>query len=167
MKILVIIDMQPKFEASKDEKTQAAVVTQIKLAKRHNWPIVVVEFAADQCRQQFEGWEKGPLLRESPTHFVILKEVEKYPRFLLVLKDADDGSAKIISARNKQSWRAIRTFRVMGVNTGACVKKTAAGLAVKYSVEVYAPGCNAPEWSVNDNPWMREQMPQNITWEKG
>lgn len=139
---LVIIDMQPIFPASGAKNIQSPILREIRLAKKHNYPIVVVEYRF--------------LKNYSRTRKYITKELGK--KFILVEKDRDDGSgalAPVLKGITKS-----KNVRLVGVNTHGCVKDTAEGLQWHgYNVKVVGDACNA-EWST-DHQWALSKLTKN------
>ena len=108
--ILLIIDMQPRFEAANNMPTRMAVLREIAKAKAMNMPVIVVEFDGSGL-----------------SHQEILEAVKDYGRTVRVLKQQDDGSNEVLRACTVQGWEPI-SFTVVGVNTDACVARTVNGL---------------------------------------
>ena len=123
---LVVVDMQPKFVASQNERTIKMVQKEIKMAMDNKCPIVFLEYE-----------EYGPTDKR-------LKEVIKgYKKCKFVKKRMDDGSDYVIRICNLHKY-PLNNFRVCGVNTGACVKSTVSGLATLPYTHIKVPkgACN-------------------------
>ena len=133
--ILIIIDMQGDFWASKHKPTQHNILTEIKKARFHKDFIVVLEYG---------GY--------GATHKNIMQAVAtNYKNWKLLFKYDDDGSDVVAEYLNKAQINPIN-FRVCGVNASYCVKRTAAGLSVIYQsakIEVVKKAC----WCIRENPW--------------
>lgn len=108
--ILLIIDMQPRFEAANNMTTRMAVLREIAKARALNMPIIVVEFDGSGL-----------------SHAEILEAVKDYPKHVRIVKGQDDGSTEILRACTLASWEPV-SFTVCGVNTDACVARTVSGL---------------------------------------
>lgn len=124
---LVVVDMQPVFEASRHPDTIIAVTTEILAAKQKKWPIILVEYKG--CGRTHGGFDA--LLRG-------------YPRKARIGKWNDDGSAEVIRTLVRREF-PYQTLRVCGVNTDCCVWATVHGLLnrlEKSKVEVVKRACN-------------------------
>ena len=130
--LLIVVDMQPKFEVSCDVEVLEAVASQIRAAKRRGWPI---------CFLEFDG-------NFGSTHKVLRELASDYSKHDYVYKSEADGSLQIADwlKGNPQFWAGI--FRVCGVNLHCCVKHTANGLAHKFPeniVKVLRKACRDTE----------------------
>lgn len=105
---LVIIDMQPEFEASRGKKIIDEHVKQIKNAISNKHHIVIIEFA-----------DSGD------THKRITQAVKGYDSVGYITKDTCSGSHKLVKHFNKLGYWP-KEISFMGVNTGACVGDTVA-----------------------------------------
>jgi len=131
-KTLVIVDMQPVFQASRDPNTIIAVTHEIFMARQNNHAIIIVEYA-----------------RSGKTHAGFNELLKGYPHKARVSKHDDDGSKEIVRALCRRNF-PMNTLRVCGVNTDCCVYETVTGLIKKLSktkIEVVKKACN----SVTDN----------------
>ena len=125
---LCIIDMQPFFNSSQADFVIEGVLNQIRLAKRRDAGVVLVEYVS--CG----GTDKR-----------IKEALKGYKRFYKVRKNSNDGSKVIINAIKCKHSFSKKRIRVCGVNTGYCVYETAAGLANKLpgvSIELAEDACN-------------------------
>lgn len=112
---LVLVDVQPPFLAAcKDPYLIASIVRQVELAVRCGWAIVLIEA---------KPWAYG-----ATTEVVTDLLKGKYERFNSCSKEGDDGSLAVLDSCRRLGYPD-RFFRVAGVLVGACVKKTAWGLA--------------------------------------
>jgi len=132
-RVLVIIDMQTGkggFGPARCEVTQFEIVKQINLARKKGWEIVVVEMC--WC---------GPT-----TEFIRSALVGYY--YETVTKVIDSGGAEVLEVNSNGD-----IYRLVGVNTYACVMRTGIDLAnAGKSVEIWFPACN--DWKgrgVNEN----------------
>lgn len=124
---LVVVDMQPKFEAARIRRCVDNVLAEIAKAKADGAAIIVLEY---------RGF--------GPTNSRITKAVRSYDRGYFVTKSWDDGSDEVISTCS--IYQLARDFRVVGVNYGACVKSTALGLrGHKHHVVVIKKACRQPQ----------------------
>lgn len=143
---LVVVDMQPDYEASCHPWTITKVKKAITSARHANWGIVIVEFA-DHC----------------PTHRCLLKPLlrkTRYDKFTVVEKDIPNGSEPIIAAI--QNFEFDDTLiRVCGVNTDQCVQETVSGLARRLErskIEVITDACNCD----TGNRWKSFERLDNV-----
>lgn len=107
---LVIIDMQSGFGADKIPHTTAAILREIKAAKKNKWGIVTLEY---DCHGQ--------------TIEPIKREIGRYRRFVSMEKSRDAGDREVLSAIADYSLPA-DSLRVCGINAAACVAQTIRGL---------------------------------------
>lgn len=127
--MLVVIDMQSNFDASKNKVTQRNICREIISARKKNEPVVVMEFSG--C---------------DPT-LPIIKKRAQTAKAVFLKKNRDDGSAEIVSWAKRMNvplWK----IRVCGVNTAACVAATVRGLSSKLpssEIVVVADACNGSE----------------------
>ncbi len=130
--MLVIVDMQPSFDAANCVKTITEVILEIEYARKTNEPIIVLEF---------EDYGE--------THEDIMKALEGYDNYKIVTKPDNDGSTEVIEAVNKFGLHHDNlTFHVCGVNFHACVSDTVCGLAYDFGVE--KENLNVIETACND-----------------
>ena len=123
---LVVVDMQPRFEAAKIRRCIDNVLAEIAVAKSEGAAIVVLEY---------RGF--GPSNRR------ITQAVRSYERGYFQEKCWDDGSREVFQMC--ETYHLPRNFRVVGVNYGACVKSTAIGLRErKHTVVVVKKACRQP-----------------------
>ena len=101
---LVIIDMQPSFEACND--AAEAVAKEVHRARERRTGIIVVEYYS--C---------------GPTHRLIQQAIRGYDRQAWVTKDDDNGGREVVAAaREHKFWN--KSWRFCGVNTCYCVSET-------------------------------------------
>lgn len=131
---LVIVDMEPAFCMCAD--TIAAVIEEIKYAKTHNYPVVVVEFSV-----------KGG------THKEIMDALNNFKvRYSVVLKHTVSGAREVIDACLIGNFPTLE-FRVCGAYTHACVEETAKGICSivpDATVSMIEEACYCPygnDWS--------------------
>jgi nicotinamidase-related amidase len=105
---LCIVDMQPKFKASKFVVDN--VITYAKRAIETKSPIVVLEY---------KGYGN--------THIKILRVLETAPKGLVKFrtKPIDNGGPQFLEAIK---WRRIKRVEICGVNGCACVNRTREGI---------------------------------------
>lgn len=135
MRTLVVVDMQPSFEAAKNAKTIKQVVKLTKEAVSTGNRVVVLEY---------ENY--------GSTHKKILDLLN--PDFCKVIKKSADGGHFHVAAAiqdfngfdgmgNPKNY----TIDVCGVNLNACVRQTALGLKkLGFEVNVIKEACNQPSW---------------------
>ncbi len=110
-KVLVLIDMQPHFEASQNPLTIEACKDEITNAISKGWYIFLLEW-----------------IYEGPTDSRLTRLTDGYELTSSITKDRDDGSDSIMSHVYRLGIVNSK-FRVCGVNTDACVLATVHGLA--------------------------------------
>jgi nicotinamidase-related amidase len=123
--MLVVVDMQKAFYTS--GAILEDVLEEVKATmKKREWIVFL----------QYKGNGK--------TIVSLRNLVKDYPRKAFVTKSHDDGSYWLF-ARIEQLNLRPRKFRVCGVNTNACVKRTVFGLAMRSDIpiEVMKNLCNA------------------------
>lgn len=129
--VLVVVDMQPIFEAAKCNKTASAVLALIDKAKLAGSLIVILEYEA-----------------HGPTRTDIMQAVESYNKYKVATKNTDGGGKEV------QQFIDGHTHAVLcGVNYGACVFHTANELKKAINVLVVRNACNQPShwsWSMDD-----------------
>lgn len=127
---LVVVDMQPKFASANHRRVIRNVKREISQAIADNADIVVLEY-------KYHG----------QTNRSIAKMVRSYDRGYFVMKLCDDGSiplSQVVEIHNLST-----NFRFVGVNYGACVRRTIDGLvSIGYNdIVVVEDACNQPiDW---------------------
>lgn len=134
MTTLCIVDMQTSFETAKMCLTE--VCYQIRLAKRRNAGIVILEYGDE------------PDYQYGKTHSRIKKLLCSYNRKIYVKKSGDGGGAEFIAAAAKKNFD-ISKVRFVGVNRCACVKLTIrefkrAKRKAKVEIAIAATWCEPP-----------------------
>ena len=133
-KTLVIVDMQPHFDAACDTRTQQEIIKLIKEAKSNGDYIIVLEY-------DLSDWGAHD---EVLTFDNIRSAIGTYDDYFLGIKDVDDGSL-IVDEIVRDNHLQTNDMIVCGVNAHACVKATALGLANRFqSVTVVGKACNDP-----------------------
>ena len=123
---LLIVDMQPYFDAANHKATISNIVEEIEKAKKQRIGIVILEFS---------GY--------GPTHAKIKKALVRYSRVAVYQKCDDDGSVEARRAAKKRGFDPDH-WRVCGVNTDCCVAATVTGLLSKgCKVDVVCRACNS------------------------
>lgn len=115
---LVIVDMQPHFEASFCEDTIAAIQREILTAQLLRKGIVVLEYGG-----------------AGDTHPAILDMVKGYNRFAKRQKYGNSGYQQILTTCRKRRF-AMSAFRICGVNLHACVYDTVRDLTYHLEAKV-------------------------------
>lgn len=140
--ILLVIDMQPSYDAANHPETLAAVMREIEDAKAKGHGIYVVEF-------DYAG----------KSHQKIYDATFSYALTRKVTKHADDGSLWILEQLDRDAWTT-KKFKVTGVNIDYCVASTVRGIAAKrpgtYEIEVVKDACYGQDhgrtwWWVKDH----------------
>lgn len=142
--ILLVIDMQPNFVASNNIRLIANCAREIRRAIRAGNRIVFVEYLG-------EGKTHRPLVQLVHEYDDYDTELYRYPRYTVVGKTEDDGSAVIYEHLKTLKRRGPYTFTVIGVNTDACVRKTVLGLTKRRGtvINVIKNACNQPKTWIN------------------
>lgn len=139
MSHLVIVDMQPRFEAANCDNTAENIIRLVKVARKRKWRISVLEYS-------FQG----------PTREDIKKAVGKYRKAKYIMKSNDDGSEELAEA-----WRIKdgEKFLICGVNYTACVARTAIGVQRLRigTAKIVQDACNQPGSWVNEF-WYRPSL---------
>lgn len=148
-KTLVVVDMQPCFEASNDPNTIIAVTNEIMVAKQNNDAIIMVEY--DSSGRSHCGFD------------AILKD---YYYKSKITKKNDDGSKEIIRALKRRKFPA-RILRVCGVNTDCCVFDTVLGLLnglKNTKIELVKKACNTDDssFSWKNSPFNHLEFDSNF-----
>lgn len=115
---LVIIDMQTEFHASNPYWLIKNICEKIKLFKRDQRPIYVLEYSGD-----------------GPTQQPIMDLLCDYPKCYILEKSQDDGS-KVIT-RHFMRHGISRHVYLTGVNADACVLQTAKGLKSRIRLKLF------------------------------
>jgi len=128
---LVIVDMQPEFEAVNEDWLIEAVCEEIALAKRRNLAIIVLEY---------DGFGE--------THQDIMDTIGDYPKCFVETKFDDDGSEEVANICTQHDLP--EKFVVCGVNYSACVQRTITGMVYEQhyyagDIAVLYHACNDPE----------------------
>jgi nicotinamidase-related amidase len=142
--ILVIVDMQPEFEASSNAETLSEIRKLISFFKHNYFPIIVLEYGNPDII-------KPPSYRLycGTTHeqlMSLLLYPQRYCKLVVVEKYCNDGSAFVLETCAEREFSQAH-FVLCGVNTDACVSATAHGLAVRRrssKVSVIAAACHTP-----------------------
>lgn len=126
--VLVVIDMQPEFEAANDLQTINAVAREITKAREAKQWIFFLEYQND-----------------GPTHPCLVNLIKGYEKVEFIQKTRDDGSYWIHEDCRELDL-APEAFVVCGVNTAACVVSTVRGLSKIFfqntPVRVVRDACN-------------------------
>lgn len=135
---LVVIDMQPLFEASLSPQLIDSVRQCVTAGRAAQLDIVVLEYN-----------ESGATY---PNLLLPLLAPSRYERFQILEKYCDDGSIWVRQACKELGY-SNRRFYLCGVNISACVKSTAVGLKREYpeaDIAVLVEACGdrrADPWS--------------------
>jgi nicotinamidase-related amidase len=138
MHTLVIVDMQNNFFATRNTNLKKNIIREIKLSKKHNWPIIILEFA--NCDR---------------TLLCIRSLLNSYKNCFYEIKYENDGSKEVIHAINKRiTINNSKNIRVVGVETNFCVGDTIRSLIhKKYNVSVVSNACRSS--------WLNTYFKQN------
>ena len=134
---LVVVDMQPDFDAACSFDVIVGVTEQILYAKQHKWPIILLEY-------------KGCGL----THDALAALLKGYSHKARIGKIDDDGSREVVRCLQRRNFPRHR-LRICGVNTDCCVYQTVEGLLNRLdnSIVELAKNACATEWGEVD--WRR------------
>lgn len=128
MYTLVLVDMQPYFEAANSRRVRANCKREIEKAMDRRAAIIFVEF--NNC---------GPTVKS------LIEMTDDYDRRFFAYKDCDDGSAEVSDVINVNGLAA-KKLKVCGVNTDCCVKATVTGLTARLpnaNIQVIGDACNS------------------------
>lgn len=129
--VLVVVDMQPRFDASNDERVLQRNERAILEALEADVPIVVLEYK----------WY-------GKTHKRLMDLIKK-GRYVVKKKDSDDGSFEVNQAICRLKIEPKVLF-ITGVNANACVESTFQGLAeTGFVVKVLSGACNCTNFGNN------------------
>ena len=132
---LVIVDMQPSFDAS--ALVLPDVMDEVKLALQNDWAIVILEF-----------------YNQGPTYPCILELAKQSRRHTVETKFKNGGEREIRVACQRLNLPTAR-FRVCGVNTHACVSATVNGIAKTYAQSMVVVVQNACAHTLRQNNWRK------------
>lgn len=131
MYTLVVVDMQPCFQASQNQETIDRTKDLIRQAVKDGAPIVFLEYS---------GYDK----EEGSTDSRLRATVEGYNQVHYKLKHHNDGSRQVKETVDEHGYPT-DTIRVCGVNTNYCVRETVLGLKelkIAKKIEVSQKGTN-------------------------
>jgi nicotinamidase-related amidase len=138
---LVIVDMQPQFQAANNPSTVQGVCRAVRQAKQSGQTIVVLEFG---------GYGN--------THIDILDEIGDYDKVKWKTKYKDDGSLEVINAFEFDGRPLPDEFHVCGVNLSCCVEETIDGLLYRCNkpVKMLVDAVNQPSyWASRESTILR------------
>jgi nicotinamidase-related amidase len=123
MYTLVVIDMQHCYSSSRNSKLKAEIIRQIDLAKECQFPIILVEM--------HHTGQTVPSIRSRAGRY----------RVTTVVKPRCDGSSEVVDRIKKLNLH--KKVRMVGVETGVCVRETAEGIVKHrgFSVDLVRAGC--------------------------
>lgn len=127
---LVVVDMQPEFDAACCPDVIVGVAREIMEAKRKKWPVVFLEYL--------------PKENIGETHYGLLSLLKGYSRKARIGKTDDDGSYEALRAIRRRKFPE-KTLRVCGVNTDCCVASTVLGFLDRTESEIHVVK-DACEW---------------------
>jgi len=138
---LVIVDMQPAFEAAKCNVTTDNVKRLIRQAIQDKANIITLEY---------EGF--------GPTRADLMTDLCSYNKYSNAKKNDDDGADEAIEAGASMFSKVV----VCGVNTSFCVKSTVDGLIRNgKEVVVVKNACNNPKYHQENTRYSIEEMKHN------
>ena len=127
---LVIIDMQPDFEAANYDWLVERIVEDVEQAKENRANILVVEYN-----------DYGD------THEKIMEAIGDYLNAYTIEKWDDDGSEEIMDAI--EDYKLFPELHICGINYSACVERTIRGLLMSEyppnDIYVIVESCTNPE----------------------
>jgi hypothetical protein len=139
---LVIVDMQPRFEAATYKEVRKEVVAEIKRTKANR--ILLVEYLP--CRWNIQ--DKHSCTCKEIVDAILEKFQDGFGMHFRIFKQDDDGSKAIQEVMSRESSPDV--IQLVGVNLSACVAATAEGLAGVYPnsrIEVIEAACG-DDWSM-------------------
>lgn len=136
-KTLVVIDMQPSFQAANSPQVIVGVTKQILEAKLNNWPIVVLEY--DQC---------------GSTHPALISLLKGYKHKSVITKKDDDGSKELIKCLQRRKFPESELL-ICGVNADCCVITTIYGILNKLTNTIIELSKEACATELGDIDWRR------------
>ena len=128
MYTLVVVDMQPMFDAANRKRVREECLKAIQKAIEINAPIIFLEFNGYDC-----------------THLELTKPC--MGNHYVKTKYTDDGSPEVYETVLK--YQLPRNFRVCGINTDCCVHATVSGMSARFptsTIEVIAAACDS-DWN--------------------
>jgi nicotinamidase-related amidase len=135
MYTLIVVDMQPGFDAANDERTINNCISYVRQAKKDKATIIIMEYGYDdECNTY------------GKTHKSITKYLSRYENYYRVVKRQDDGSSAVLTHEVAFHFKQ-NDVRICGVNTAACVARTALGMKERFNlsnVKVLLDACNQP-----------------------
>lgn len=155
---LVIVDMQPVFGSSQDKTLIKSIRDQIRLAKRRNMVILIVEYVGMACDEQD---------RTARTDYRIIAAIGNYVNVYFLKKTTNNGGPPIHDLLKRlfavEQYRQ-STFQVVGVNTTACVLSTVEGLSKRFpqaKIQVPIECCRDNRSEIYSLQRLQELMPEN------
>ncbi len=133
--VLIVVDMQLEFKASRDQQTQDAVANEIKKAIAHQEAIIFLQYADSK----------------SATYQSLLALVEGYRFCTIREKETDGGAAEVFEACMDEGYWP-ENFRICGVNADGCIFETVVGLRAKLRnsrIEVLRAACHTDSGYAN------------------
>lgn len=130
---LVVVDMQPCFEASLDVDVIVGVTCEIVKARQRGAPIILVEYRGFDIQDR--------------THDAFYDLLRNYKRRAIIGKSDDDGSREILQTLKRRQFNS-RHLRICGVNSDACVWSTVEGLLEKLDnarIDVVKRACGSED----------------------
>lgn len=142
---LILIDMQPIFEAANKVETINNCIREIEFAINAGANIIVVEYYTESV-SDFEIKKYGSNCMH--TNSRIMDALVGYKNVYNVVKQHDDGGIEVDECIRFNNLST--TLKVCGVNISACVYKTVYTLSrmqnwlfhKKYNIEIIADACN-------------------------
>lgn len=115
--VLVVVDMQPFF--TRNPRLIARIKKEVLLARQLNLPIIFLEIPHHKPEPQ----KPYP-----PTYRSIMQLVDGYDKAHVATKFGEDGSRQVLRVCEQEGYSLNGCFRVCGVNTDLCVRRTVKGL---------------------------------------
>lgn len=137
---LVVVDMQPGFEAACSFDVLVGVTEQILYAKQQQWPIILLEY---------EGC--------GDTHDALVKLLKNYRHKARIKKCDDDGSLEVVRCIQRRKFPYNR-LRICGVNADCCVYVTVEGLLCRLEssqIELAKTACGTEHGDVDWRRYLR------------
>ena len=142
---LIVVDMQPEFDAALYPDVVVGVTLEIQAAVARKSAIVFVEYE-----------DAGD------THRSLFKLAKGYRKKAQIIKYEDDGSSQIVRTIRRRDFDETH-LRVCGVNTNACVQCTVDGLLRRLpdaKIEVVKEACGTCSYGRYD--WRKFTKHKNL-----
>jgi nicotinamidase-related amidase len=152
MYTLVIVDMQPDFNAANGTRVITNCLREIKQAMKDNASIIFLEYA-----------------HSGHTLAILSNATANYDKSYITTKNEDNGAPQVSKLISKHKMPH-KLIKVCGVNTDCCVKCTVEGLSLRYnqtSIDVIADACHSDWYHASGLDAMKKIPNCNVRSKKG